>query len=72
MERRELLVAALPGIAIPATRPLVRAGAGAPADDVLDAIAAAWTARRFANGTTRTLPEVPPTDAFHLWQRIVY
>lgn len=50
VERRELLVGALPGIAIPATRPLVRAGAGAPADDVLDAIAAAWTARRFAHG----------------------
>lgn len=71
-ERRDLLLAALPGILIPATRPEVRALAGAAADDVLDAIAAAWTALRFARGEACTLPGDPSTDAAGLIQRIVY
>lgn len=71
-ERRDLLLAALPGLVIPATRPEVRAFAGAPADDVLDAIAAAWTALRFARVEARTLLDDPSTDAAGLIQRIVF
>ncbi|PRX00863.1 UNVERIFIED_ORG: putative RNase H-like nuclease [Actinomadura viridilutea] len=36
-----------------------RAGALAGADDVLDAAAAAWTARRVARGEARSLPDPP-------------
>jgi predicted RNase H-like nuclease len=32
---------------------------GVVADDVVDAAAVAWTARRIATGAARTLPEVP-------------
>ncbi len=32
-------------------------------DDVLDAFAALWTARRIASGTSRSLPDPPPLDA---------
>ncbi|MEU3556938.1 DUF429 domain-containing protein [Streptomyces fragilis] len=34
-----------------------------PADDVLDAAAAAWSAHRIALGTARRLPETPERDA---------
>lgn len=33
-----------------------------PVDDVLDAAAAAWTARRAARGEARSLPERPEMD----------
>ena len=36
------------------------------ADDVLDAFAALWTARRVAAGEARSLPEAPPRDAHGL------
>jgi predicted RNase H-like nuclease len=45
---------------------------GAARDDVLDACAAAWTARRFATGQHQTLPEVPPVDSRGLRMEIVY
>lgn len=35
-------------------------------------LAAAWTARRFANGEAHTLPDDPPTDSRGLPQRIVF
>ncbi|HEX8298274.1 MAG TPA: DUF429 domain-containing protein [Rubricoccaceae bacterium] len=35
-------------------------------DDVLDAFAALWTARRIAAGVARSLPETPPLDAHGL------
>ncbi len=41
-------------------------------DDILDAIAALWTATRIAAGTARTLPEDPPRDARGLPMEIVY
>jgi len=44
----------------------------APADDILDAFAALWTAERIAKGTARTLPEDPPRDARGLCMEIVY
>jgi predicted RNase H-like nuclease len=41
-------------------------------DDLLDAIAALWTATRIAEGRARTLPEKPPVDATGLRMEIVY
>ena len=54
-ERRGLLAAA--GIVIPPDGPWSRVVA-----DVLDAAAAAWTARRIADGRARVLPDPPQTD----------
>jgi predicted RNase H-like nuclease len=55
VRRRELLAAA--GIDVPAD--LGAAGRMAAVDDVLDAAAAAWTARRITLGTARSLPDPP-------------
>jgi predicted RNase H-like nuclease len=55
--RRELLDAA--GIHLAGDLGL--AGRAAKVDDVLDAAAAAWTARRIADGTARPLPDPPET-----------
>ncbi|WP_214321443.1 DUF429 domain-containing protein [Nonomuraea sediminis] len=55
--RRALLEGA--GIAVP--RDLGTAGAMAGVDDVLDAAAAAWTARRVATGGARCMPSPPQT-----------
>lgn len=41
-------------------------------DDILDAIAALWTATRIADGRARTLPKTPPVDATGLRMEIVY
>jgi predicted RNase H-like nuclease len=41
-------------------------------DDILDAIAALWTATRIAQGRARTLPEKPLEDAHGLRMEIVY
>jgi hypothetical protein len=49
-ERRALLVSELDGVTIPSRREAGRLVRSAEADDVLDAIAAAWTAHRFATG----------------------
>jgi predicted RNase H-like nuclease len=54
-QRRELLAAA--GIRLAGD--LGVAGRAARVDDVLDAAAAAWTARRVAAGTARSLPSPP-------------
>ena len=56
---------------------LARARAGRPKrevgdDDILDAIAALWTATRLSRGEARTLPPVPSFDASGLPMRIVY
>lgn len=55
--RRDLLASA--GLELPAD--LGEAGA-VPVDDVLDAAAAAWSARRIARGEAGRLPEAPPLD----------
>jgi len=51
-------------------------GARSPAalgdDDILDAIAALWTATRIAAGSAGTLPAEPPRDARGLPMEIVY
>jgi len=54
-QRRQLLDAA--GIRLKTELGL--AGDMAAVDDILDAAAAAWTARRYANGQARSLPESP-------------
>jgi predicted RNase H-like nuclease len=41
-------------------------------DDILDAVAALWTATRIAEGRARTLPERPAEDARGLRMEIVY
>ena len=43
---------------------------GAAPDDVLDALACAWTARRWLAGTARLLPAQPPRDARGLFMGI--
>jgi predicted RNase H-like nuclease len=57
-ERQQLLASA--GIVIPVD--LGPAGTAAGADDVLDAAAVAWTARRIAGGAARSLPDPPEQD----------
>ena len=59
MGRRALLAGA--GVRLPDDL----AGAGAvPADDILDAAAAAWTARRIVSGEASSMPSPPePNDA---------
>lgn len=42
------------------------------ADDVLDALAALWTARRIARGEARSLPAAPPEDTTGLPMAIWY
>ncbi|TCO36064.1 putative RNase H-like nuclease [Kribbella steppae] len=54
-ERRQLLASA--GMQVPAD--IGRAGEFAAVDDVLDAAAAAWTARRYAEGRAVAYPEPP-------------
>ena len=56
LERRRQLLR-LAGIEFPSD--LGEAGRRANADDVLDAAAAAWTARRLVAGTARPLPDPP-------------
>jgi predicted RNase H-like nuclease len=42
-----------------------------PVDDVLDAAVAAWTARRVALGTARSLPS-PPEDVGDGWPTAIW
>jgi predicted RNase H-like nuclease len=56
-ERRDLLAAA--GLELPSD---LRAAGMVPVDDVLDAAAAAWSARRIARGEADRVPEVPELD----------
>ena len=53
-----------------ADRMPVRAVAGL--DDLYDALAALWTARRIKRGIAETLPEEPSADEHGLPMRIVY
>lgn len=55
--RRRLVLLADAGIVLPDD--LGPAGRLTPVDDVLDAAAAAWTARRVAAGTARRVPDPP-------------
>jgi predicted RNase H-like nuclease len=60
MERKRLLVAA--GIVLPER--LEGAASAVPPDDVLDAAAVAWSARRIAAGDGVRLPEAADTETF--------
>jgi len=55
-EQRRLL---LDGAGVRLTNGLSLAGVVAAVDDLLDAAAAAWTARRYASGQARSLPATP-------------
>lgn len=70
-ERRALLISALNGIAIPTREEARRLARPACADDVLDAIVVAWTARRQAEAQASRLPSEPPIDARGLRMEIV-
>ncbi len=59
-QRARLRVLAGHGIDIPED---LGAAAAVPADDVLDAAAAAWSAHRIATGTAFSLPDPPQIDA---------
>jgi predicted RNase H-like nuclease len=50
----------------------IRKPEGTAADDVLDALVAAWTAVQVVQGKVRTLPERPETDSNGLRMEIVY
>jgi predicted RNase H-like nuclease len=61
-ERRTLIDRAFGPSAFPRFREAIP-GIEADDDDLLDALAASWTALRIAEGTARRLPDDPPTDA---------
>jgi predicted RNase H-like nuclease len=46
-------------------------GTGCAADDVIDAFAALWTARRIMTGKAVTLPAIPGRDRFGLPMEMV-
>lgn len=60
-QRARLRILAGHGIELP--EELGRAVAAVPADDVLDAAAAAWSAHRIATGAAFSLPDPPQLDA---------
>lgn len=70
-ERRALVDSVWPGAVERLTAQLDETGRRYGADDLLDALAALWSARRVGAGTARTLPENPPSDRFGLPMRIV-
>jgi predicted RNase H-like nuclease len=71
-ERRALLADAFPGLTIPDRATARRWCRPAKADDVLDAIVVAWTARRHATGIAGHLPASPPVDALGRRMEIVF
>lgn len=70
-ERHSLLVEAI-GIAVPDRADAFKLARPASPDDVLDAIVAAWTARRWAEGLADRLPTDPQVDARGLRMEIVF
>jgi predicted RNase H-like nuclease len=71
-ERRDHLSGALEGVGIPTRQKAGAIASPAKADDVLDAIVATWTAKRFAEGRSNRLPPAPPADARGLRMEMVY
>lgn len=61
-ERRALIDSALCPEAFPVVRGAIPEGEASD-DDLLDALAACWTARRVAEGAARRIPDRPPADA---------
>lgn len=70
-ERRSLLMKEL-GFNIYSRKEAREIARPAGADDILDAIVAAWTARRRAEGHEGRLPSDPPIDAKGLRMELVY
>ena len=68
-ERRSLLVAEFGTVVDDALGD--RRSLGCAADDLLDAFAALWTARRISKGTAITLPAMPTRDRFGLPMEMV-
>lgn len=70
-ERRRLIEGAWPGVLERLERELVATGYRFARDDLYDAVAALWTARRVRAGTARSLPDDPPSDSCGLRMAIV-
>jgi predicted RNase H-like nuclease len=71
-ERRALLHGAYEGVQIPNLYEAASLVHPAKSDDVFDAMAAAWTASRFAQGLAGWFPADPPADARGLRMEMVY
>lgn len=70
-ERKALLEQAT-GLSIPTRADAFKLRRSAKPDDLLDAMVAAWTARRVAEGDAKRLPADPELDATGLRTEIVY
>jgi predicted RNase H-like nuclease len=70
-ERRARIDAVWPGEAQRLKAQLDATGLRYGLDDLYDALAALWSARRIRAGTARTLPDAPEADRFGLPMRIV-
>ena len=71
-ERREFLVDVFDSDVVETCTAVMPVRAVAGLDDLYDALAALWTARRIKRGIAKTFPAVPPTDVRGLPMRIVY
>ena len=71
-ERREFLAAVFDSDVVETCTALMPVRAVAGLDDLYDALAALWTARRIKRGVAGTLPEEPSADERGLPMRIVY
>jgi predicted RNase H-like nuclease len=71
-ERRAILEEVFNGAGIPTRPEAARLLPGVGSDDVLDAIVAAWTAGRHAQGICERVPESPQLDVRGLRMEIVY
>lgn len=69
--RRDLIASDFGIMAFESARNQVSRGQ-ASNDDIADAFAALWTARRIVNGSSRTLPSDPPLDSRGLPMRMVH
>jgi predicted RNase H-like nuclease len=70
-ERRNLLEQAT-GLSIPTRIKAFKLRRPAKPDDLLDAMVAAWTAKRVVDGVAGRLPNVPESDSCGLRMEIVY
>lgn len=72
LERVYALAAAIPRLELPLRSEASKLVRGAAPDDVLDAVVAAWTARRVVRGEAKTLPVAPPLDSRGLRMEMVF
>jgi len=71
LERRALLEQAT-GLSLPTRDEAFELARPAKPDDILDAVVAAWSAKRVVDGKAGRLPKEPETDAKGLRMEIVY